>query len=131
MAPRAPFIAPPQYNTPLSTLQEMAFRGWLVRNNVPFNPDAAQTDYDMRGYWQGLQQGNPQASPSSMNANDGQLHYPDYYKTPLHKSFSNESQWAGPDAPSWVNDSQLAAQDGRVVYDEKSKGLFDLLLRGR
>lgn len=131
MAARPPFMVPAQYNTPLFPMQEMQFRGWLNKNNVPFNPNAGATDYDMRGYWQGLQQGNPQAVQSSLNANDGLPHYPDYYKTPLHQSFSNESQWAGPSAPQWANDSQLADPSGRVVYDEKAPtGLLDLLLRG-
>jgi len=129
MAPRAPFAVPASYDTQLSPLHELLFRGWVDQNKVPFNTNAqGPTDYDMRGYWQGLQQGNPQASLSSLNVNDGQMHYPDYYKTPLHQSFSNESQWAGPNAPQWANDSQLATLGGRVVYDEKApQGLLGLL----
>lgn len=134
MPARPPFAVPTNYDTKLSPIRELLFRSWVDQNHVPFNPTTpGPTDYDMRGYWQGLQQGNPQAAPSSINANDGQLHYPDYYKTPLHQTFSNESQWAAPSAPQWINDSQLATQGGRIAYDEKNppqgllSGLYGLL----
>lgn len=61
------------------------------------------------------------ARPTEVNPNDSQLHYPDYYKTPLHSSFSSESQWAGPNAPSWINDSQLVAPNGRIMFDEQNQ----------
>jgi hypothetical protein len=109
----------PTYNTPLGQLGEMAFRQWVQDNRVPFNPDAtAPQDYDMRGFYQGLQQQNPKAM-TAVNANDGQLHFPDYWKTPLHRSFSNESQWAPPTAPSWNNLDQLVTPGGRIVFDER------------
>ena len=69
------------FNTQLDPLNEMAFRQWVARNKVPFNPDKEMTDYDMRGFYQGLQQQNPRAI-SSINPNDQQLHYPDWWKTP-------------------------------------------------
>jgi hypothetical protein len=101
----------------------MMFRQWVQQNLVPFNPNAqGPSDYDMRGYYQGLQQGNPQARPSEVNPNDNLLHYPDYYKTPLHQSFSSESQWAGPNTPSWINGSQLAAPNGQIMFDEQRQG---------
>lgn len=122
-----PFKQGASYNTPLADLDEIAFRGWVAQNRVPFDVNAAQSDYDMRGYWQGMQQGNPMARPTEINANDGRPHYTDYYKTPLHQTFSSGSQWAGPNAPSWANDHQLAAQNGRVVFDEKiPQGLASL-----
>ncbi len=125
MAPRAPFSLAPSFNTNLNPMDEFQFRDWVQQNNVPFDPNASQSDYDMRGFWQAGRQGNPQAS-TAINPNDGLMHYPDYWKTPLHQSFSNESQWAPPGAPQWVNDSQLASPNGRVVYDEKApKGLLD------
>jgi len=119
MAESPPFQAGRSYDTKLNPLQELLFRQWVGDNNVPFNPDAAgPTDYDMRGYWQGLQSGHPMARPTEINPNDNQPHFTDYYKTPLHQTFSAESQWAGPDAPRWINGSQLAAPNGRVVFDE-------------
>ncbi len=121
MAEQPPFKPGASFNTPLNPLAELLFRGWVQQNNVPFNPNApGPTDYDMRGYWQGLQNGSPMARPSEINPNDNQLHYPDYWKTPMHQSFSNESQWAGPAAPSWINDSQLASPNGRIVFDENA-----------
>ncbi len=127
MAPRAPFSLAPSYNTALDPMTEFQFRTWVQQNNIPFDVNAKQSDYDMRGFWKAAQQGNPQAS-TAVNPNDGLIHYPDYWKTPLHQSFSAESQWAGPNAPQWVNDSQLASPNGRVVYDEKApQGLLGLL----
>jgi hypothetical protein len=106
------------YDTKLPQMDEFQFRQWLADKNVPFNADAGGQDYDMRGYWQGLMQQNPHAT-SGMNANDGRLHFSDYWKTPYHQSFSNESKYAAPNAPQWVNDSQLAAPNGRIVFDER------------
>lgn len=107
------------YNTQLPQMDEFQFRQWLQDKQVPFNPSAAGQDYDMRGYWQGLQQQNPRAM-SGMNANDGRMHFSDNWKTPYHKSFSNESKYAAPNAPQWVSDSQLAAPNGRIVFDERN-----------
>ncbi len=125
MAEQPPFISG---YAQLNPLEELAFRQWVAQNNVPFNPDANGSDYDMRGYWRGLQQGNPQAVPTQVNPNDNRQHFTDYYKTPLHQSFSNESQFAGPNAPQWINDSQLAAPNGQVVFDERRKALVRALL---
>lgn len=107
------------YNTKLNPLEEMAYRQWVQQNNVPTDPNATMPqDYDMRGFYLGLQQKNPIAQ-TAVNQNDGQMHYPDYWKTPLHASFSNESQWAPANAPSWINDSQLVTPGGKIVFDEK------------
>jgi hypothetical protein len=117
--PAYPPFAPGQsFNTELDPGQEQFFRQWLQHNNVPFNPQSGASDYDMRGYWRGLQSGNPMAKPTEINPNDNRPHFTDYYKTPLHQSFSAGSQWAGNDAPTWVNDHQLADR-GRVVFDER------------
>ena len=72
----------------------------------------------MRGYYQGVMQGNPMARPTEINVNDGLPHYTDYYKTPLHQSFSSGSQWADETTPSWINDKQLVSPGGRIVFDE-------------
>jgi hypothetical protein len=118
----APYVrpdAPQSFNTPLDPASELAFRAWVKQNNVPFNPDAAASDYDMRGFWQGLQQQNPRAA-TGLNANDGRLHYPDFWKTPQHQTFSGESQWAGPVAPQWNALDQLVAPSGRIMFDERA-----------
>lgn len=118
MSPRPPFKPGQSYNTQLDPLTELLFRGWVQQNNVPFNPDAPVSDYDMRGFYKAQQQQNPLAL-SGLNPIDNQMHYPDYWKTPLHQSFSNESQWGTENSPQWVSDSQLAAPNGRVVFDER------------
>ena len=124
-----PFLPGQGYNTQLDPGQEQFFRMWLQQNNVPFNPNAAgPQDYDMRGYYQGMINGNPMARPTEINVNDGLPHYTDYYKTPFHQTFSAGSQWAGDAAPQWINSHQLAAPNGRVVFDElKPSGLRGLV----
>lgn len=129
MAEYPPFRASGSFNTQLSPLQEMLFRDWVQKNGVPFDVDASgPSDYDMRGYYQGLQNGNPMAW-SKVNPNDKQLHYTDYYKTPLHQTFSKDSQWAGPSAPHWINGSQLASSGGRILYDEAAEADMSPLAR--
>lgn len=120
MGARPPFKTGESYNTQLSPLDEMAFRQWVKQNGIPFDPNAASSDYDMRGFYQGMQNQNPMAR-SAVNETDGKLHYSDYYKTPSHQSFSRESQWADPNTPQWINGSQLAAPNGRIVFDETPK----------
>lgn len=118
------------YNTPLSPLDEFAYRQWVQQNNVPTNPNSTTPqDYDMRGFYLGLQQGNPKAR-SAIDPNDSQMHYPDFWKTPIHQTFSNESQWAGPNAPQWTQNDQLAAPNGKVLFDDRAQngGLLSFLL---
>jgi len=111
-------LADQGWNTPLrNQLDEWQFQKWVTDNNVPFNTDAKVSDYDMRGFYRALQRGDPRAQ-SAVNPNDQQMHYPDYWKTPLHQSFSAESQWAKPGAPQWINDHQLASPSGKIVFDE-------------
>lgn len=117
-----PYVRPGnhQYNTPLGFGDELAFRRWVQQNNVPFDPEAGVTDYDMRGFWQGLQKGDPHAR-SAVNQNDQQIHYSDYWKTPYHQSFSAESQWATPVAPMWNEQDQLVSPGGRILVDERAR----------
>jgi hypothetical protein len=112
-------VKPQSYSTDLGS-QEPAFRQWVVQNKVPFDPDAkTPQDYDMRGFWRGLQSGDPKAA-SAVDPNDNRLHYPDYWKTPFHETFSSESKWAMPDTPSWNDKDQLVAKDGSVIYDDRA-----------
>lgn len=103
------------YETPLHPLEEMAFRQWLHSNKVPYDL-GSRNDYDMRGFFKGLMGGDPKAT-SAIDQHDKQMHYPDYWKIPGHESFSNESKWAGPNAPSWNSQDQLQDKTGRVLYD--------------
>jgi len=103
--------------TQLPAQQEQAFNQWVQTNKVPFNPNDKYPDYDMRGYYQSLQQG--QAPAAGVNPIDQQLHYPDTYKTPYHESFSSESKWATEGAPSWQNDERLVSPKGEVIFQTK------------
>lgn len=107
------------FQTQLSPQEEAAFQNWVKSGNVPFNP-SPQADYDMRGFFKGLISGDP-AARQQINPNDHQMHYGDKWKTPYHKSFSNESQWATPNAPAWNAQDQLVLPNGQVVYDERAK----------
>lgn len=112
--------APTVYNTALQPDQEAAFRQWVGANQVPFNPALPVSDYDMRGFWQALQQGNPIAQ-SAVDPNDQRLHYPDYWKTPYAATFSSESQWANPQtAPRW-NGDLYQLPDGTVLWNDQAQ----------
>lgn len=103
--------------TKLKPKEEKKFREWVKANKVPFDPNAkTPQDYDMRGYFRGLMSGDPHAT-TNVNPNDKQLHFSDYWKTPYHKSFSNESKYANPDAPAWKGD-KLIGKDGTIILDE-------------
>ena len=108
-----------KFNTPLDFGHELAFRQWVAKNKVPFDPEQQPQDYDMRGFWQGLQNENPLAQ-SAIDPNDSRMHYPDYWKTPYHETFSNESQWANDMAPRWNEQDQLTAPSGRILFDDRA-----------
>jgi hypothetical protein len=110
---------PPNYNTQLSPLDEMAFQQWVARNNVPFDPRPT-SDYDMRGFYRAQQQGDPRAV-TEVNPNDRRMHFTDAFKTPYHESFSGGSQYAGPVAPQWNALDQLISPGGRILFDERRK----------
>ena len=121
--PRLPEYAKPgEYNTDLGDPKsEIQFQQWVKQNSIPFDPAAPVSDYDMRGFYKALQEGDPKAK-EALNSNDGKMHFPDYWKTPYHESFSAESQWADPKkAPKWNDRDQLIMPDGKIVYDERAK----------
>ncbi len=106
------------YMTSLAPPEEQQFQSWVKQNRVPWQ-DSPTADYDMRGYWKAQQAGNPNAA-QSRNVNDGEMHFPDTWKTPYHKSFSGESQYStGQGAPQWINSHQLADSQGNVLFDER------------
>jgi N12 class adenine-specific DNA methylase len=119
------------FTTKLDPGQEAKFQTWVKTNKVPFDPDP-DADYDMRGYWKASQDptawkklidgGKIDKELTKIDPNDGKPHYPDYWKTPYHETFSNESQWADPaKAPRWNDKDQLVAPDGKVVFDDKAQ----------
>jgi hypothetical protein len=108
------------YNTVLTPQEELGFRQWLQMNKVPFNLNEQIQDYDMRGFYKALMAGNPIAK-GAIDPNDQRMHYPDYWKTPYHQTFSNESQWADPaKAPRWNEKDQLVLPDGTVLFDDRA-----------
>jgi hypothetical protein len=112
--------ANPQWQQQLAQLtpeQETAFLAWVKSNKVPFDPSDPTPDYDMRGFYQGVMSGDPKAQ-SGFNPATQSLHYPDYYKTPYHESFSAESQYATEGAPTWQDD-KLVSPSGKVIFQDK------------
>lgn len=124
------------FTTPLPPDQEASFRKWVADNKVPFDPNNPTSDYDMRGYWTAantpgawdhLQQmgkipADMQPGGTKVDPNDGQPHFPDWWKTPYHQTFSNESQFADRStAPHWTPDDKLVTPDGKVVFDDKAQ----------
>lgn len=85
--------------TKLQPWEEAMFRLWVKANKIPFDPNNAVADYDMRGYWKALISGDPKAKQSASTG-----HFPDTWKTPFHQSFSNESIYRTPNAPHWEKD---------------------------
>jgi hypothetical protein len=109
----SPYAQPGAAPTQLQPLDEMAFQQWAAQNKAPITPD-----YDMRGFYRGVQQQNPRAT-SAINPNDQRMHYPDYWKMPTHQTFSQDSRWAQPIAPRWNELDQLVSPGGRILYDER------------
>jgi len=110
-APPRPDAKPGPYMTALPREEEAQFQDWVKQNKIPWQ-ESPTADYDMRGFWQAQQVGDPLAKRSTTN-----LHFPDTYKTPYHKTFSNESIYATPDAPRWKG-NKLMSIDGKVLVDE-------------
>jgi 2'-5' RNA ligase len=109
---------PGPYTTTLSPQEETAFQAWVKANKIPWQ-DVPESDYDMRGYFHALQTGDSSAR-TAQSKFDGKPHFPDTYKTPFHKTFSNESKYALPNAPHWQQD-RLVDEQGNVVADETPK----------
>lgn len=105
------------YKTTLAPNDEAKFQAWAVQNKVPVD-DSPTSDYDMRGFYHGLMTNDLHAQ-TGINANDGLIHFSDYYKTPYHKSFSNESRYALANAPKWNEQDQLVDASGKVLVDER------------
>ena len=117
------YAKPGNYRTTLSSTEENEFQQWAQQNKIPSEtasgkPDptfsASDNNYDMRGYFRALKRGKAKQD-------DKTRHFPDTWKTPYHKSFSNESQYALPTAPRWNQQDQLIDASGNVLFDEKKQ----------
>lgn len=115
---------PGPYQTQLSPQDEELFQRWIAQARVPFNPNDDIQDYDMRGFFKALINGDPIAR-TAINPNDRQMHFPDKWKTPYHQSFSRESMYAKPNAPYWLpgDEGVLVNQQGQVLLDERRNRL--------
>ncbi len=103
------------YVTKLPDDMHQQFLQWVQQNHVPYDP-GPHADYDMPGFWLALMSGDKQAT-SGISPVDGRLHFTDYFKTPYHRSFSNQSKYStSPDDPRWVG-RQLIYK-GNVLYEE-------------
>lgn len=113
--PARPDALPGPYTTKLSPDEELKFRLWAAdpKNNSMQYLASKFPDYDMRGFWKAMVSGDPNAKRG------GNLHFPDTYKTPYHRSFSNESKYALPDAPHWVDDYRQVDPHGSVTWDDR------------
>lgn len=120
-ARNAPYVRPgvSSFQTQMGPLEEQMFQSWVSGGKVPFDP-SPQADYDMRGFYRAYMAGDPRAA-NAVDPNDGRMHYPDTWKTPYHETFSNQSQWALPTAPSWTPDDKLIAPNGRVLFDDRAQ----------
>lgn len=107
---------PRTFATELRPEDEQAFLDWVAKNQIPFNPREPLQDYDMRGFYQGLQGFDPQAV-RAVDPYDRKMHFPDKWKTPYHETFSADSQYATPDAPRWQDNRYLVGNDGHVLFD--------------
>lgn len=129
------YAKPGPYVTQLSPEEEAEFEQWVGTQKVkdpttgqeePVWRDSPTSDYDMRGFWKAMQSGDPEATRSAQTG-----HYPDRFKTPYHRSFSNESQYATPDAPKWVKDKETGEEvqqmdkSGKIVFDERIQPLVE------
>jgi hypothetical protein len=113
--------------TQLNPQDEAKFQQWVKDKKVPWQ-DSPFADYDMRGYYQAQQSGDPNAK-QNLSGFDQTMHFPDTYKTKYHKTFSNESKYALPNAPSWQGD-RLVDEKGNVVADETPQAQPSAVMNG-
>lgn len=114
----SPYALKGPYISTLSPADEQTFQQWVKQNNIPFDPSKT-ADYDMRGFWSALVSKDPRAV-TAISPYDNQIHFPDVWKTPYHRTFSNESIYASKDAPHWEG-YKLIDKNGNVVADETPK----------
>lgn len=109
---------------PAAEVDPVQFEMWKLQNGVNESPD-----YDMRGFFGGLMSGDSMAA-SAVNSNDGQMHFPDKWKLPNHRTFSTDSQyydqssmsnvptWSGGALPNGGDSWTLRRPDGSIVEAE-------------
>lgn len=118
------------YETWLSPEEEEQYRAWVLQNSLlerGIDPKSYNgQDYDMRGFYRGLQQKDPRAI-SGINPVDNELHFPDVWKKPSHAGFSNQSIYSGGNnakyAGSWEGEvyTPSAQRFGMSLLDELAR----------
>lgn len=117
---------PGPYITQLSPGDESQFQQWAAdpnNNSKEYITPNPKADYDARGFWKAMNSGDQNARRAMSDA-DGKMHAPDTWKTPYHRSFSNESKYALPNAPKWNSRDQLIDGNGKVVWDDRDPKKF-------
>lgn len=110
----APYAVQGPWRTSLHPQLEQLFRQWVRTARVPFDPDARQSDYDMRGFFKAMVSGQ---QPVWLGG-----HFPDTFKTPRDTTFSGESQYINPQNPppfSWNGDNLVDTSSGRLIFRGK------------
>lgn len=119
------------YQTKLTAGQEKAFRAWVAKNHVPFNVNAKDVDYDMRGYW--LAQTGGQLSPSDI-WKGASTHFPDAFKTPFDTRFSNQSMYSTANNPyKWIGNNLVDTRNKNRIAGATSQSPLEAdqkILRG-
>jgi hypothetical protein len=94
-------------------------------------------DFDLRGLFKeakgkGLVDkilGGQETELGGINPTTQTFHFTDKFKTPFHKSFSRESQFATKDAPRWVqNEDQsfrLVDANNKTLIDERDEAKLE------
>lgn len=80
-----------QWQTPLDAMKEQFFRAWLQQGHINFDPDNPNPDYDMRGWWQAMMQGAPNAT-YNLSEQLTPL-FPPSFTTPWSLDFGPESKF--------------------------------------
>lgn len=111
---------PGPYVTKLSPEDETKYQQWVKETKAAVTEKEEDSDYDMRGFWQGLHAGDPRAK-QGVSDFDGRMHYKDTWKMPNHPTFSRESMYALPEAPQWDADDQLIDMYHNVLANEGKK----------
>jgi len=118
-----------KYHTKLPPLLEAQYNNYAKSNG--FNPN--DPTYDGRGWFQAYanpKDPNHNLTVMTVNPIDHRPHFTDYWKTPLHPSFSMQSkywtpsmgfmQWS-PEGNDPGSANPLRGLTGNVLYDESTK----------
>lgn len=116
-ARNAPWSRQGPYVTQLNDVEEGMFQRWMQQNGISPQDANPKSGYDMRGFWKAMQLGLPEAKTAT-NPNDQMRHFPDIWKTPYGATFSNESQYAQPNAPRWNEQGNYVTPSGQLMFND-------------